>query len=88
MKIKEFLKESNWTKWQYAKDAKGNVCAVADAKAEKFCLMGAAKKCYPEGMDMIRRLLDRELGDMAITWNDMPERTFEEVKAVVEKLDI
>ena len=88
MKIKDFLKESNWTQGQYAKDVHGNGCAVADAKADRFCLIGAAKMCYPVGMDAIRCLLDKELGDIAVSWNDEPGRTFVEVRALVEKLDI
>jgi len=88
MKIKDFLKESNWGKGQYARDADGNICAVTDAKAVKFCLIGAAKRCCPEKMNAIRCLLDKELGDIAVSWNDAPGRTFEEVRALVEKLDI
>ena len=91
MKIKDFLTESNWGKGQYAEDADGNVFTVQDTKGVKFCLIGAAMRCYPDpdALAYIHQVLDLEIYDMTVVkWNDMPERTFAEVKAVIEKLDI
>jgi len=88
VKIKDFLNESNWTQGQFARDEDGNSCAAIDARAKKFCLMGAAYKCFSNETEMILDLLNRELQGDAIGWNDAPGRTFEEVKAVIEKLDI
>jgi len=88
MKMKEYMTEANWVKGLFAGDANGDGCDIEDTKAEKFCLIGAAFKCYPNDVGTIRCLLDKELGDIAVSWNDAPGRTFEEVRALVEKLDI
>ena len=88
MKMKEYMTESNWTKGQLARNKDGFGCSLYDTKAEKFCLMGATRKCYPNETEKIQALLEQELRGYAVTWNDEPGRTFAEVKAVIEKLDI
>jgi len=87
MKIKEFLTKENWTQRAFALRQDGTGCHWLDKEAKKFCLLGATYRCHPGQPATIDALLDRACGNPA-TWNDMPGRTFEEVKALVEKLDI
>jgi len=87
MKVKEFLTKENWTQGYYAKDAAGIYCEWSSVLAQKFCLLGASFKCYPGQKKTMEGLLDNACGEAAV-WNDQPGRTFEEVKALVEKLDI
>ena len=88
IKIKDFLTESNWTKGQFARDEHNIGCSWEDEKAVKFCLLGAAHKCYTNEAEMLHFMLERELRGDAIIWQDAPERTFAEVSALVKKLDI
>ena len=97
MKIKELLTdESKWCKGQLAKRDGGYVVVPDHIDATAFCLMGAAFRCY-RGAGTYYTVLNvlndgiASLGGsrMDVTfWNDAPERTFAEVKALVEKLDI
>ena len=87
MKVKEFLTKENWTQRAFALRQDGNPCHWLDTKAVKFCLQGALLKCYPGQPATIDTLLNNACGN-TVRWNDAPERTFKEVKALVEKLDI
>ena len=87
MKVKEFLTKENWGRKTFATLKDGTSCHWLDKEAKKFCLLGATYRCHPGETAHIDALLDRACGNPA-TWNDMPGRTFEEVKALVEKLDI
>ena len=88
MKIQEFLTQENWTQGQYARDAHGNVCELEDARAEKFCIIGAAQKCYPKGTEIVLLLLNQDIHGDVLVWNDAPERTFGQVKSLVERLGV
>ena len=97
MKMKELLdSEEKWTKGTYARDKRGKGISPICSNAVCFCLLGAIEKCYSsekkENLDYaviskIRRHLNLRTGTIAC-WNDAPERTFEEVKSLVEELDI
>lgn len=94
MKIKELLSdESKWTQGASAKDKFGNPTSVFDATTVCWCIGGAFTRCYSnasteEQTSIITKLQDI-MGVYCIPkWNDSPERTFVEVKALVEKLDI
>ena len=53
-------------------------------------MRGALLACY-EGAEFerVEALLSQTLGRLGmITWNDAPERKYEEVKALVDELDI
>ena len=87
MKVKELLSdESKWTQGCYARDAFGvSIPFDADA-AVCWCLAGAIHRVYgPEPIHL--RILRRVNGSLS-EWNDAPDRTFAEVKALVEELDI
>lgn len=93
MKVKELLSdESKWTQRTYAKDANGEGVMWCVPEAVCWCLHGAIAKCYRGDFDRYERILGDfrrkvGLGDLW-GWNDAPERTFAEVKALVEELDI
>lgn len=82
MKVREFLTKENWGK------AGSDACLPPVGKS---CLMMAAAHCYKEDRDGYNRAwakLRVELHDSPIIWNDAPERTFEQVKELVDRLDI
>lgn len=96
MKIKELLTdESKWIKHNTALTAVGSSCAPTDPDAVKWCLYGAFLKCYRswyEHLTIERTLIDAinstSKSIRISNWNDAPERTFAEVKALVEQLDV
>ena len=92
MKIKELFSDSSkWTKGACAKTKHYTACLPTNPSAVCWCLAGALRKCYGESgesMSKIRLRILRSLGADYIVWNDDPTRTFEEVKALVEELDI
>lgn len=93
MKVKELLSdESKWTKETYARSSDGKPTAWFNQDAQCWCLLGAINLCYGgnslDKLGMIRYALGLEFLSNAVDWNDHPNRTFSEVKALVEKLDI
>lgn len=93
MKIKELLnKKSKWTKGAFARTDRYTQVAIDSPLAIRYCLSGAIQRCYPvphEGIIIAIKILRELNGDLTIVgWNDAPERTFVEVKELVERLDI
>lgn len=93
MKIKELLTdESKWTKGAFARTIDNAQICSASQLAVCFCLQGAMFRCYTIldefRVTRIKILKELRSGDSIASWNDAPERTFAEVKALVEKLDI
>lgn len=94
MKVRELLSDkSKWTKGKFARDSSGSCSPILDSTATAFCLAGAAFHCYSHPLSSITfneiwSILWSRLKTTPTTWNDSPERTFEEVKALVEELDI
>jgi hypothetical protein len=93
MKMRELLSdESKWTKGTMARNESGIAISTTNGEACCFCLWGAMVWCY--GLDLseysrVKKQIQVELGlDTIGQWNDQPERTFEEVQALVQKLDI
>jgi len=86
MKAWELLEEKDWCQGDYARNASGQSVRVHDPQARRFCVVGlleATGTCdlnYPK--------LKEHLGMRVIDWNDDPERTKEEVLAVLKELDI
>lgn len=92
MKIKELLTPETWIKGSLAWDQYDKYADPEDAKACKFCLSGAMIHCYgrlgPEA-DRVRKLISEEINYFPIAhWNDNRIRKFEDVKNLIEKLDI
>lgn len=92
MKVKELFdgNPDRWTQGSYAIDKEGNKVPYDSEKARAWCLDGAISKCYgelsEEYWDIYTRINNKV--DGYISWNDNPYRKFEEVKALVEELDI
>ena len=93
MKIKEFLTEEKWTKYAFFRDKYNWITDQRDW-ADKCCLVGAIMLCYPRTSDVIIKRVQEKVWERdgkslsVIRWNDQPDRTFSEVKALVEELDI
>lgn len=102
MKIRELYSDpSKWTKRAYARDPEGEPDFPRSQYAVCWCLDGAIELCYPSGAvrdpiyEKVGCILaphwanDRIRQTMEIQrWNDAKERTFEDVKRLVEGLDI
>ena len=99
MKMRELLNSpSRWAKDAAARDKFGSPCSSLSADATSWCIVGAASLCYPlrwerrEVLEKITAHLD--LGPLPeahlqyVSWQDAPERTFDEVHSLLEKLDI
>jgi hypothetical protein len=104
VKIRELLSdESKWTQGFYARNSVGSEVEAIDPEACCWCLSGALMKCYCDyGRDtyskrIVHLLIDRynfshssRIGNLGIIphWNDSSEREFDDVKRLVEELDI
>ena len=91
MKVQDLLTDES--KWCQEAEAMsdfgptwwGSRCAFS------WCLVGAVHKCYPNSIDEraeIYVFLKCKLAESPVSWNDAPERTFAEVRALIEELDI
>ncbi len=94
MKMKDLLnKRSKWTQGASARTGNDKPCKVMNPNAEKFCLLGAFQRCYGHPTDLSDggfikyRALCAKTGGIA-SWNDNPERTYGDVKRLLEELDI
>jgi hypothetical protein len=100
MKAKDLLTdESKWTQGAAARNKRGRRCDVFSDAAVRFCLCGAAVRVY-SGTELYGALfkIARAIGlddedykdlDRAIAaWNDDPNRTFEDVRKVLEAADV
>ena len=91
MKLKElFDKPHKWTRQLYARKEDGHGITADSDEAVCWCLMGGIFRCYPDAQKQreLELRLGLHLGQHPINWNDTKGRTFEEVKALVEELDI
>ncbi len=91
MKIRELLNSpEKWTQGASAKDSRGFGVPARSPYARQWCLMGALDICYPEVKDAVhvQNRIALILGTSAIDWNDTPDRKFEEVKELVDKLNV
>ena len=93
MKVKELLTgPEKWVKYVYAVDATGASVEPIDPRATAFCLRGAIRHCYPspEQHKPIERMAYSSIQAFVclVEWNDAPERTFADVRKLIEELDI
>lgn len=96
MKVKELLSsKEKWTQGAYARTADGQDCHHNDERAVAWDLTGAIWRCYThwetkESGVVFQKVVDK-VGDAQgsiLSWHDAPERTYEEVKQLVDALDI
>ncbi len=89
MKIKDLLTdESKWTTRYCARNVKGKSVLARNPEAVCWCLFGALIKCYDHGGFFDQEELIKTKVHDFIAWNDAPERTFEDVRKLIEELDI
>ncbi|MFI5404981.1 MAG: hypothetical protein ACHQ1D_00560 [Nitrososphaerales archaeon] len=89
MKIKELLKNRwKWTKGAFARTWYGTKTEYYSSNASRFCLLGALLKCYNFDFEEPGTKIELKIGGTISEWNDNPDRTFAEVKQLVEELDI
>jgi hypothetical protein len=100
MKVKDILSDASmWTQGACARDKADRQCSVLSDAAVRFCLRGAAARVYSgQALDAAMEAIARAIGfdgdwydgiDREIEiWNDNPDRTFEEVRQVIEKADV
>lgn len=80
---------SRWIQGVDARDNLGNVVNPNYKTARCWCINGAVLKCYPgDYATMLCKIADATMPVGPMTWNDMPSRTFPEVRALLLKLDI
>jgi len=57
-----------------------------------WCIGGAFERCYGDKdrveLCKVWELIRNAIGQVWAVWNDAPERTFKEVKELVDKLDV
>ena len=91
MKVKELYTDpSKWTKNAFARTKDGTPCYSSNPDAFSFCLSGAVGFCYIDNLDEQAEAftkLKRKIFSVW-NWNDHPDRTFDEVKQLVNELDI
>jgi hypothetical protein len=103
VKVRELLTDrSKWTQQVAARNADGLCVSHDSPEASCFCLIGALQHCYPD-TDIRYKLYDRIADELdkngslryrscpdvlIIRWNDEEKRTFEEVKALIDRLDL
>lgn len=91
MKVRDLLTdESKWTKSLYARDRDGFATDCDSLTATCWCLDGAMQRCYglTQDYNLAFVCVARRIKSGVVAWNDAPERTFGEVRALVEELDI
>jgi len=91
MKIRELLSdELTWTKGASGRTREGFSCLPDSVDAVRWCLSGAVERCYEGrlGIPIFGRIERALAMGEVMDWNDAPERTFAEVKALVDTLDI
>lgn len=90
MKVKDLLTSAEkWTQGYNARDI--NRCRIdpKSLKACSWCLSGALMKCYGlEDGEVYKRVYDKIETLYIPSWNDNPYRQFEDVKSLIEEIDI
>ena len=89
----ELLKKKGWTQGEYAKNAEGKKVEALQTEACQFCLLGAIMasggfNSYNAEFSRFATEMDEitiRLGARCHDWNDAPNRTKEEVIALLEK---
>lgn len=100
MKVRELLTPENWIKGRYVTDAEGD--SVPEAKHPescKFCLAGALSRCYAIDIDgngpdhaiycKVEQYIKDTYNCSSIeAFNDVRAKSFDEIKQVIDTLDV
>jgi hypothetical protein len=92
MKLSELLTDaSRWTKNHYAIDTEGRPVQSRSPQAARWCLSGAICRCYSTQDERLtaEEALREAAGTLDIVaWNDAFERTFADVRALIERAGV
>jgi len=95
MKVRDLLSDaSKWTQQAYARLPDGTDVDWGHPDAVCWCLASAIRVCFGETvetwavLEYVREHLNVADQFALAAWNDAPERTFADVKALVDRLDI
>lgn len=103
MKIKELYSDpSKWAKYHLAQNKNGGTISPSDKDAVRFCLIGALIRCYRDkkyfwekespyetAFYKLKYEIESHPNKFGISdYNDSVGTTFEDIKKLVEKLDI
>lgn len=84
-KAKELLINTGWIRCHDAVNASGKPVDCNNEDASKFCLVGALCRVSPGGYGDARNAIYKVINSKSITtWNDQPERKFEDVIKVLD----
>jgi hypothetical protein len=97
VKVKDILSDpSKWTQGFFARDKLGQPCEPLDENAVQYCIVGALMRAYGRGQRYAAyaramKAIAAIYGEAPITiddWNDAPDRTFDDVRRVLEAADV
>lgn len=91
VKVKDLLIDKiKWTQFTAARDSSGKITDINSNDAYSWCLRGAISKCYGEfGFTKWQSIFNYIGNDYGVViWNDSQERTFDDVRNLIETLDI
>lgn len=95
MKVQDILiSKEKWTKGALARTLDDSIIEVHEPNAAKFCLVGAIRKAYvyPDEYSRICQIICAKWGfaDMhsVLVWNDKTTTTFQDVRELIERLNI
>lgn len=95
MKLKELFTDANkWTQHEMCRDINGKAVGLRNKRAVSFSLLGGVEKYYLQSKSQ-RGLFEEVIPKIKsytksniVNWNDDPRRTFEDVRKLVNDLDI
>ncbi len=93
MKAHELLSdETKWTKNAIARNHAGESIDSLNPDAVCYCALGAIERTYDianKPVTKLRQIVCHQMGFKSISeWNDLPCRTFQQVKELFVQLDI
>jgi len=79
--------KQDWTKHTLARDQQGDKCSPHNNDATCWCIVGAIKRSLPGNNTLpASKYLEELLGIKFLgTWNDHPDRTFQEIKGLLRR---
>lgn len=90
-----FAKDGSWTQRAFARKNNGEVCVLDSEEAICWCLAGGIEKIYKyndnNSIKKIRAIIADKLNIpkySILDWNDMDERTIDDIRNLVKELNI